>query len=563
MTHRSLLAVLLALAAGAARAAPEPPAASVETYAYLRLPLLSERVASIPVATVDEEVITLAQLNEALALTHGARSADAHAGGRDVAPILDRLVELRLVVAEAREMGLDEQPAFKKAVSDFEEQQLRAMVEVRATKDVRPEPLEVERAYKQAVREWKVRSLLFAKKEDAEAFRGALAAGKPFGALATEALAKKQATGNEGADWVGRSKMLPAVADAVGRIEAGPAYTEPVEVKGGFAVAAVEDVRYPEDPKARAVAEEGSVERLRVARLAKFRADLVKKYAKVNERLLASVDFEAPKPGFAALAKDRRAIVTIKGGKPITIADVAEEMKRHFFHGVDEPIKEKKLNASKPDVLHKLLTRRLFLHEGRQARIPETPEYQSAVAEYEASLLFGSYVQKVILPDVKVAEQDGTAYYEQHKAEFTLPAFYKLEALAFTKADAAAAAAKKLAAGTDFGFLRSNAEGQVKPDDRALSLDGQTISANALPPDLAKALANTKRDDVRSYSTGGQSFVVRVIDVKPPQEQPYASVRDTIGKKLAAEHLTQAVKDIAAKLRRSHQVSVFIERVGN
>jgi len=545
-------------AAEAPAAAPQP----VETFAFLRLPLLSDRFAAVPIGMVDGEAITLAQLNEALAVTHGAHTEETHAGGRDVAPILERLVTLRLFVAEAREMGLDEQPGFRKTVAEFKEQQLRQLSEYRATRDVRPDALEVEKLYKSASREWKVRSLLFEKKEDADAFRAEVAAGKAFADLAKEALASGRATGNEGADWVARSAMLPQVADAVSRIETAPACTDPVAVKGGHAVAAVEEVRYPDDPKARAVAEASSVERQRSAKLARYRADLEKKYVH-TEKLWKALDFEAPKPGFAALAKDRRAVATLKGGKPVTIADVAAEMQHWFFHGVDEPIKEKKLNAAKDEILHKILTRRLFLHAGAQGGIPASPEYRKAVSEYEDSFLFGAYVQAVVMPEVKVSEEAGKAYYEQHRSEFTYPAFYKLEALGFAKPQAADAAMKKLTAGTDFGFLRANAEGQLKPDERAVALDGQTISANTLPPELVQALAGAKRDEVRAVATGGQSFLVRVIEVTPAKEQPYLEARAAIGKKLAAEDLNRAVKDVAAKLRTSHQVSVFLERIGN
>lgn len=571
---RSSLALAVALGAAAPAAAAPPRAApgSVETYAYLRdapgapvrrVPLLSARTASTPVARVDGTPISLGELDDALAAAHEALPQGAHARGRDAGPILDRLVTLRLFVAEARVMGLDGQPSFEKARDEFAALRLRELTEARATRGVRPDPMEVERLYKDAVREWRLRSLLFAKKEDALAFRAAIASGQGFPELAKAALANKQATGNEGADWVGRTKMLPQVAEAVSHVTAAPAYTDPVQVPGGWAVAAVEQVRYPDDPKARAAAEEASRERLRLARLEQYRADLEKRWTRADEKLWRSLDFEAKKPGFAALAKDRRAVVTIQGARPVTVADVAEEMERFFFHGVEEPIKQKKLDAAKPEVLRKILTRRLFLRAAEVERIASSAAYRKAVSDYEASLLFGAYVEKVVVPDVRVSEAEGKTYFEGHRAEFTIPAFYKLESLAFAKASASDAAMKKLAAGTDFGFLRANADGQVKRDDRVLALDGQTYSANTLPPELVQALAGARRDDVRACATGGQFNLVRVVEVTPPKEQSYLEARSAIGKKLAAERLNQGVKDVAAKLRKAHRVAVYLERIGN
>lgn len=595
MTHRRLLALALALGATPALAAkapratptgrkvasvqraqvaakapavegdPDPAAARVatDTYAYLKVPLLAPQVESTPVAVVDDEPVTMGQLEDAIATTHEARPDGSHAGSRDLTPLVDRLITLRLFVLEARDMGLDEQPGFAKAVAEFKEQQLRRLTELRVTRGVRPDAIEVERLYRDAAREWKVRSVLFEKREDAVSFRAAIAEGKKFVDLAKEALAAKRASGTDAADWVGRGKMLPQVAEAVARIDKAPGCTDPVEVKGGFAVAAVEEIRTADDPKARAMAEAASVERQQTEKLGAYRTSIEKKYARRDEALWKALDFEAPKPGFAALAKDRRAVVTLKGAKPVTVADVAAELGVYFFHGVEEPLKEKKLNAAKEPVLHKILTRRLFLLAGTQAGIPQSAEFKKAVKEYEDSLLFGSYVEKVIIPDVKVTEDEGKAYYEQHRAEFTLPGFYKLEALAFAKPQAADAALKKLSAGTDFTFLRANAEGQIPRDDRVLSLDGQTLSAKTLPPELLTALAGAKRDDLRTVTTAGQSYVIRVVEVTPPKEQPYAEARAAIGKKLAAENLNKAVKDVATKLRASHQVAVYLERVGN
>lgn len=555
MTHRRLLALVLALGAA--------PALAGETYARAKAGSPAGPSDRTAIAVVDDTPITVGQLNEALAEVHGARTEETHASSRNVAPIVERLVTLRLFVAEAREMGLDAQPGFAKAVSEFKEQQLRRFAELRATKGVRPDAMEVERLVGEATREWKVRSLLFEKKEDAVAFRADVAGGKPFADAARDAIASKRASGNEGADWMARGQVLPQVADAVARVEQAPATTDPIAVKGGFAVAHVEEIRHHDDPQARATAEATSLERLRAIRLARYRAELERKYARTDAKLWKAVDFEAPKPGFAALAKDRRVVVAIKGARPVTVADVAAELQRYFFHGVEEPLKEKKLNEAKAPVLHKILTRRLFLHAAVQGGVPSSAEYRKAVADFEDSLLFGAYVEKVVVPDVKVTEDEGRVYYEQHRPEFTLPAFYKLEALGFSSQAAAGAALKKLQAGTDFAFLRANADGQLKPDARSLALDGQTLSANALPADLVRALSGAKRDDVRAYATAGQHYVVRVIEVTPPKEQPYAEARAAIGKKLAAESLNKAVKDVAAKLRKSHQVAVYLERLGN
>ncbi len=537
-------------------AAPEPMSAT------LKVPLFSERFSSVPVAAVADETITLAELNDGLAAAHEAHAPGARAKGKDFRPVLDRLVDLRLLVLEARDMELDQLDDVKKAVADERELELRSQLERVVVKGIKPDPMEVEQAWREAVREWKLRSLLFAQEADAAAFLADLKAGKAFGDLARAAVAAKKASGGDAAEWVAPSKMVPQVAAAIGTLQPG-ASSGAIAVQGGFAVVHVEDVRYPENAAARASAEARSLDRKQTEALRKLRDELERKYARTDRKLLDALDFEAPKPGFAALAKDRRPLVTFKGEKPITVGEYAQALASGFFHGIEEPIKEKRVNAKKYEALRPLVTKRLFDSEARRRGIPQSAEYRQAIAEFEREQLFGKLVQKAIAPDVKVSEEEGQKYYEAHKAEFSYPGFYKLEGVAFQTSKAAEAALKRLQGGTEFKWVRANAEGQVKLEDQALQLEGTTFSAASLPPELLTILSGAGRNDYRIYQAdASQFYVVHVVDVTPPAQQPYAAVREAIGKKLFADNLSKAVKEYAAKLRKAHRVDVYITAIG-
>jgi parvulin-like peptidyl-prolyl isomerase len=550
-------------AAAATAAPPATDAAKGESMrATLVVPLFSERFASVPVAAVEDEIITLRQLNDALAATHEARAGSDAAKAKDVTPILERLVDMRLLIREARDMELDKLPDVTKAVAAFKEIELRSALERRVTRNVKPDAMQVERELREAVREWKIRSLLFPAEADAKAFVADLRAGKGFIELARQAVESKKAKGVPDSDWIAPARLAPAVAAAVGSIAPGGA-TDPVAVEGGFTVVLLEEVRYPENPEERAKAEARSLDQRQTEALQQFRRDLEKKYARIELKLLQSLDFEAAKPGFSALMKDARPVAHIRGEKPITVGDLATDLAAGFFHGLEGPIKEKRVNMHKDETLRVLVTKRIFRKEANRLGLASTPEYRDAVAETERAQLFGKIVEKVIIPDVKVMEEEGKEYYEKHKGEFTYPAFYKLDGLAFTRSSAAAAALKRLQGGTDLGWLRANAEDQVPQDKRNLQLEGTTFSATALAPELVASISGADRGDYRLYEApGSQYWVVRLLDRVAEKEQPYRAVRDGIVKKLFAEKVTKAVKEYAAKLREVHRVDVYITRIG-
>ncbi len=119
------------------------------------------------VATVNEEPITLAELNQALAAAHAERRNETQAGRIDFSNIMNRLITTRLIVLEARNMGLDELPAVKNEVNAYAKQLLMEMLLERQVSDISVNNDEVAKNYEALVREWKLKSVRLKKKADA------------------------------------------------------------------------------------------------------------------------------------------------------------------------------------------------------------------------------------------------------------------------------------------------------------------------------------------------------------------------------------------------------------
>lgn len=584
MNHRTVLAALalagpvFVAATDAAPPAPAPtqqsaPAAPSsiarpppEMHAFLKkdgrdleTPLFSADAASLAVAKVDDDTISLQQFRTALAMAHGERH-QGETKQHDFRPVLDRLIDIKLCALEAREMGLGDLPEVKQAIQQEEDGELILRARAHAIEGVKPAPAEVERLYRLAVRQWNMRSLLFDREPDANAFQKALRGGKDFAALTTKVVADKKAKGSGEAQYVGANALLPQVVKFVS--EAKPGASKVLRVKQGWAVVQVLGTRYPDDPEVRKQAEARALEFAQQRATAAFYTALEKKYARIDRKLLKSVDFEAKKPGFAALKKDQRPLAVIPGDKPFTVADLAAGLEMKFFHGTDVPAKEHRLNPTKFGVFDTLLHKRLVLKEARALGIARSDDLRQHMAEFTDATLFAAYIERSVMPGVKVTEQEGQAYFATHKSEFSTPAMYKLESLAFTSAKDAQGALEKLRSGTDFKWLRANATGQVKDADRNAQLDGNVVSANALTSELRTQLAGTKPGDYRLAQVDAQYYVLRVVSATPAKEQRYQDARGAIGKKLIGENLRKALAETAAKLRKEHQVAVYLTKIG-
>jgi parvulin-like peptidyl-prolyl isomerase len=555
---RSLL-VVLACAAAFGASAGEPFAVVRGPRGAVTTSLFSDQNAQLPVARVEDQTVTLQQFSQALSAAHGAHDADEKAGKADFRPVLDRLIGARLIALEAHDMGLDDSPALQRAINEFSAKELRRAMLRKLLDGVGPDPARVDLYFREAVREWKVDSLLFAQEPAAKKFSQELKQGKEFGALAAQAVAAKEAVRNTG-DYASAAKMLPQVAAVARDLFAGQV-SEPVQVQGGWAVFRVVDIRDPENATARQEAVDRATTEAREEAMKQTYPKLLAKYARVDRKLLARLDFEAKKPGFGALSKDERVLASIKGGTDIRVKDLSKEIAKGFFHGIDDAIRQKRVNEQKDHSFENLLRGAVLGQEAVAQKIAQSPDFKAAVTEHRDGLVFGEFVQKVVLPGLEIKEDEGRAYYDAHKADFALPAFYALDTLSFSTAKAAQSAASKLRDGTDFKWLQDNAEGRVS-GDKALALSGSTVSATALPESLRKQLGDARVGDVKAFESDGLHHVAVIRRIVPQNFRPYLEVRAEIAKKLSGEKVNRALAEWVAKLRKAHDVEVYLQQIG-
>jgi hypothetical protein len=528
----------------------------------VKAPLFSEKYEKLAVARIDGEVVTLRDLTELLGATHAAHAGAAAPGAtRDFTPALNRLIGARLIGLEARDMGLDEQAEFKLEMATYAESHLIQMLKDRATAAARPDPRDVERLFRDAVREWKVQSVLFPKEDDAKGFSAALAKGRKFDKLAAEAISAGKAQGTQKADWVSRKTAIAQVVQNLAALNKVGASTRPMRLSSGWAVARIEKMRYPEDAKAREEARREALGFAKKRALKKYYDRLLDKSVRVEQELAARLDFEAKEPGFAALEKDERILARIEGAQPIAVKDLAANLRTIFFHGIDRAIEEKKVNAKKFPALDSLISRRLLPVEARRQHLDTSVEHERAVAEQRQSLLFGAYVEKAIAPDLKVTDAEAQKYYQQHKSEYTFSTFYTVSTLGFRSAAAAQSALDKLKAGADFKWVKANAEHQLPPGTESVNLDG-TVSETTIAKDLAAALSGARAGDLRIYSPSkDESYLLVVKQVTPARPQAFEEVRADILPLVQKEKLNKAIEDIIERLRKARTVQVYIKQI--
>jgi hypothetical protein len=328
----------------------------------------------------------------------------------------------------------------------------------------------------------------------------------------------------------------------------------------GYVIVRLEDIRYPDDPAAKERARNVILGSKRSEAVKDFKRDFLKKNAKINLELIKKLDYESEKPGIKKLLQDKRVIVEMKGYKPFTVADLTQNIQEKYFHGLETAIKSKQVNSKKSEVLDQILDKRIIGQEALRRGIDKTERYKNMVREYEDSLLFGLFVQKVLIPDIKVTGEEMKAYYNDHKQEYTYPEMIKLNSLIFSKLNDAESALNKLKQGADLKWMKENAEGQIPEDTKGiLPFDSGVLVVTTLPEDVQKSLSGVHSGDFRLYeSPEGHFYVFYVQNFIPSHIQPFEEVQSAIFKNVFNKKLSQSVKEWSDKLRGLADIKIYL-----
>jgi parvulin-like peptidyl-prolyl isomerase len=510
------------------------------------------------VALVNDELITLEEFNQELAsLRTGAK--EKKAGREDNAELLRRMINVRLIIQEARKIGLDELPEVKKMVDADSKATLREMLMEQHVKDIKGDEKEVDQFYKEAVREWKIKSVAFDKEDAAKKMEAEIKEGKNFDEVAKRFLSEGTAKGSEENYFKGKD-LLPEVAKAVSKMEMG-SVSPVIPIKSEFVILKLEDIRYPENPEAKKWARQEALNYKKQIALRNYNMALIKKYVKVNKEVLDRINYQAKEPGFEVLLKDKRVVAEIKGESPVTVGELTDYLRHQFYHGVESATEKKRLDERKIPALEEMVHKRVFRKEALRLGIDKTEAYQNRIKEYENSVIFGAFVEKAVVPDVTLKEEELKTCYNAHIKEYTYPEMMKISSLVFAKRSDAEESIEKLRRGVEFQWLMANAEGQVdKNSNNLLIFRDKLVTTGDLPEELQKIVSGTKPGDLRFYaSPEGYYYVLFIQDVVHSKPQPYQEVRETIAKKVYDEKLKKSVEEWAEKLRAVSDVKVYLK----
>ncbi len=516
---------------------------------------------ALEVASVNGEPITWFELSRVIAASHAKGSSKTQAGRIDFTYVLRRMINTRLIVLEARNIGLHQTPGHEKAVQKYSDQLQMEMLLEQYVEDIQPDPETVEKIYASLVREWKLRSLRIKKESDAKKVDAQLKAGEDFEQIFQKALQWRHAEGDPQGIYLRNDQLKSPVAKIIDKMETGDVSPVLSLGKDGFIVFKLEGSRIPpnEDPRARKFALQQALNTKRLKATRQYFEDLKKAKVQINRDIFDALDYESEEQVMEKFLEDKRILAQIQDAEDITVAEFSRVLKQRFFHGIKLAVEAKRINAKKEHVLEDLLQKRILRFEAQKKQIDKSAEFKARVKDHENSMIFEAFLKKVVAPDIKLDQKELEAYYQKNISEFTSSRMMRIKDLVFEKRDDAVAAMQNLNKGTDFAWLSANAHGQIPANSKGLlNFEGRPLTVDSLPPDIRETVSGASKGDSRLYAeTDGRYYLLYVDQIIEPVQQPFSTVKQDIAKKVFDTKVKESLENWAKQLGRFYPVKIY------
>ena len=530
MNTRMKLALALALFPIALPLAATTPAAAA-----------AKRPDPTVLATVNGDPVTVQELIDEFSKRHSGH-AKFLGGDVEARMFLNVLVNERLFIQEAYNIGLDQDTKVAEAVGVYERERTSTyLVRSEIEEKAKVSPEEVRAIWKDSLNFFmQVREISVDTKEEAEEIRTAVLHGADFEKFARDCShADSRINGGHlKVNWGQFDAEWERVVFALQPGEISPV----VETPNGFEVVLVDDridsASPPFDKVSTPIETVLHARRLEERKLA-FSNEL---WSELHARI-EPADVTPLALRRLLLAAPDTVVATWDAGK-LTLAETFTEAELRSWALLPPAPAQRAVSAR----IRVTVNEPLVALEAKKRKIADVPEVASLIAAYRRTAIESALFKEHVLKDIAVTDAEVSKYYDEHKSNFEEPEQrHVAHILLATEADAKAVR-EKLMSGADFGQV---ARKQSRDAGTAL-LDGKLgwITPDKVPPSFKEVLSLGPGEISKPMKSEHGWHIVKVTEIKPPRQMPLAEVTERV-RKQASEAKEQAVEDFWLKKLRA------------
>lgn len=498
-------------------------------------------------AVVDGERVTEEDLKYSLNIAH-RREDLSSAGLLDLEEFIQRLIDERLIVHEARNAGVDRYPEVRQAVDAF---LLRESVvrlhNQEIVQKVTVSEQEIMEHFRTNYERFTLELMELKSREEAQGILEKIRTGEKFRDLARGH--SPHSMKDDDAEYtVTRNTVSGDIENALVSLNPGE-ISDIVKVNERYYIIHLLG-------KSSAPAEQyqdfrGRIERELRKQKEKIRSQeylkelLEKSAVRIDREILSSIESEKTGEETGTRADDARTVAEVNG-LVLTVADLVR---------MTPPSSDK----SSEDIVNAWIDRKVVDQEALRRHYEADTGLQSAIIRYENEILKNTYIRKMIVPQITVREADLQQYYAEHQQDFAKPVRYRLLQITVKSREEAEEIAKSIADGADFSWLAKR-----KSIDSAASRGGDAgwIAGKDLPRPVAEVVKTMGTGETSPIIPLDSSYgIFRIQEMTENETEAYAHIKDTVSKAYIKEQIRNIQNKYLMQLRAAAEIRVYEENI--
>lgn len=484
-------------------------------------------------AIVNGEHITKDDLKYSLEIAH-RREDLSSASTLNLSQFIQKLIDDRLIIQEARSMGMDEYPEVQQAIQTYilRESVVRLHDEEIVQK-VQIKESDIIEYHKKNYERLTLGIIEASSEEEAKEQLEQLRRGRSF-------------SGKE--IVLNRNSIMPLFEDALSNLKTGE-YSDVLKTRNKYYIVKLIDKKEAPDEELERVRE--SIEKAIRKRKERERSDEYLKYlreqsrVKVDSELLSNIRLDGEKEEKEKLSKDTRAVAEVNGSV-LTVKD---------FISIFTP----NTTISKEKILDNWIDLKLIDHEALSRHYEKKSDLKDMVHRYENQLLKNTFTKRIIAPQIIISEKTLKEYYASHQERFTKPIRFKIQQITVKTMDEARDILDNLQKGADFSW-----SAKKRSLDSANEKGGDIgwLAETQIPNPVREIIDTLKPGDISKIIKIDSHFrIIRLQDKKEGEVEEFNKVKNVVSKAYFEEQLNTIFNTYVAELKKGAEIRINNEAV--
>jgi parvulin-like peptidyl-prolyl isomerase len=493
-------------------------------------------------AIIDDEPITTEDLEYSLEIAHRVEDLSA-ARTLDISHYIHKIIDERLVIQEAGRMGMADYPEVREKIQKYLVRESVVLLhDEEVLKKVSVTDDEIMSKYMDDYEAFTVDIVEVDTEDDAVKILGELEDGAQFAELSKERPSRMRPGAEQGYIFK-RKELGPAVSGVIAGMQPGD-YTDVIKDRDKYVIISLVE-RKPAEKEGLAAVKNSIEFEIRkqknTERENEYLAELREKAdININEGILSAININGDIEERKKWMHDARPVVDIDGEILKTGAFTA------MLTSSTMKIKERTLNS--------WTERKIIDHEALSRHYELKSPLKDKLHRYRNNLLQNEFTRRVIVPRVKISEDEVREYYAGHRREYLKPVKFKLQQITLKNKEEADDVLNSLRGGASFAWLVKK-----KSTDEYVSKGGALgwKTKDELDEPVRKIIDTLNPGDISEVIKTGSVFRILRLNEKGGEEfMDFEKVKSEVRKRVFKKKYDEIYNDYISTLKKDADIKI-------